>query len=435
MQETVDAAQDEYFEFIYVLRDDNQRRIQLSVGNHPTGLNEDGSYQSEGGAALVFSQEEKFGLVVALIYLYETSPNSVKPIVWGVFDSPADAAATDWFNRVILDFSRCCRASSLVDTTVIRSDRRRMQWLVLRSKILQMRGKFRVTTKVISSKPSWIRRVVRIGAALIGVLSFASVIATLSGVTVPGLWAMFQQSPPSNATPPPIASQQLAPVAVSASALSPNQEQPPPSTLPAVASVDMPVISGRYTFCPSADDQGNPKLLDFLYDVRTHASKVAFFDVQIGIDCVLNSELDYRAPFSRTEAPGGVNYFMQIPLLPNNNPGKAQQWISGERSLSVLRTLASDNGSMIAIHNGNDSRNLLSRFQPHVEGSTDILFGPYSIKESYDDDAITVNLDAPFLDSASHKRAAEIAKELSTAQVLQAIPSQSPKGTEGGQSL
>ncbi len=172
----------------------------------------------------------------------------------------------------------------------------------------------------------------------------------------------------------------------------------------------MPIISGWYTFCPSSGGESNLKLLDFLYDVRANAGKVAFFDVQIDIDCVLNSNPDYRATFNRVEEGGDVHYFMQVPLI-QDGVGEAGKWISGDRDHSILRDMYSDNGSAIAIHKGDDSRNLVSRFQPHVEGSNDILFGPYAIKESSDDDAITFDLNAPFLEAAASQQAAEISRE------------------------
>ena len=107
-----------------------------------------------------------------------------------------------------------------------------------------------------------------------------------------------------------------------------------------------------------------------------------------------------------------MNYLMRVPLVDKGNLTESKQWISGERNPATLWEMYSDNGSAIAIHNGDDSRNPLSRFQPHVEGMTDILFGPYSIKESYDDDAITFDLNASFLDRTALQQATAIAKEL-----------------------
>lgn len=163
------------------------------------------------------------------------------------------------------------------------------------------------------------------------------------------------------------------PAANSSQKAIPSQAEP--AITPAVIGVEMPVISGWYTFCPTAADQGSPKLLDLLYDVRANAGKVAFFDIQVDIDCVLGRQPDYDAAFSRLEDADEVIYLLRVSLVMDGDPVTPRQWISGKRDPSVLRTMYSDNGSAIAIHNGNDSRNPLSRFQPHVEGSNDILFG------------------------------------------------------------
>jgi hypothetical protein len=92
----------------------------------------------------------------------------------------------------------------------------------------------------------------------------------------------------------------------------------------------------------------------------------------------------------------------------------------------------SDNGSAIAIHNSNDSRNPLSRFQPHVEGSDDILFGPYVIKRSANDDAITFDLNAAFLDSAALQQATGIADGLSGARTRPAASTAPSSAAKGG---
>jgi hypothetical protein len=79
------------------------------------------------------------------------------------------------------------------------------------------------------------------------------------------------------------------------------------------------IISGWYTFCPSAAGESNPKLLDFLYDVRANAGKVAFFDVQVDIDCVLSRPPAYEAPFNRIDKGGDVTYLMRVPLISDGN--------------------------------------------------------------------------------------------------------------------
>lgn len=421
MRAAAEEARHDYFEYLYVHRDDDRRTIQLVAGNHPIPANDDGSLQMEGGAALVLSQDTQVGHVAVLIYPYETSGRAGKPLFWGFFDSPADAIAGKWLDRAVHDFARCCRASSVVDQTAYHSDRLRMRWLKLRSWALCLRGRLPGGPKMICTKPSWGRRIIAgvivALTTLTALLNLPSMVATLSGYTVPRLWALLYQDPTVDSAPPS-GSQ----VSGSRTANNPPKaipSQADPSITPAVAGVEMPVISGWYTFCPTAADQGSsPKLLDFLYDVRAHAGKVAFFDVQVDIDCVFGKQPDYEATFSRLDEAGEVLYLMRVPLIMDGDLVTPQQWLSGKRDPSALRSMYSDNGSAIAIHNGNDSRNPISRFQPHVEGSNDILFGPYAIKESSDDAAITFDLNASFLDSAALQQATIIAEELRAARAL-----------------
>ena len=67
MRAAAEEARHDYFEYLYVHRDDSRRTIQLFAGNHPIPSNDDGSPQTEGGAALVLSQDTQFGHVAALI--------------------------------------------------------------------------------------------------------------------------------------------------------------------------------------------------------------------------------------------------------------------------------------------------------------------------------------------------------------------------------
>ncbi|WP_432735560.1 hypothetical protein [Ralstonia solanacearum] len=120
-----------------------------------------------------------------------------------------------------------------------------------------------------------------------------------------------------------------------------------------------------------------------------------------------------------------MSYFLRVPSVMADDLASARKWIDGDRDSSALHAMYSDNGSMIAMHSENDSRNPLSRFQPHVEGSADILFGPYAIKESSDDDAITLDLNAPFLDTAALRQATAIADRLRGARPLPASSSSS----------
>lgn len=437
MRAAAEEARHDYFEYLYVHRDDEKRTVQLFAGNHPIATIDNCSLQTEGGAALVLSQDATFGHVAAFIYPYETTRSAAKPILWGLFDSPADATAGEWLNRAVHDFARCCRASSVVDQTAFRSDRLRIRWLRFRSWVLRLRGRVPGCTKLIRAKPSWGKRilagVVVVATSLAAILNLPSMLSTLSGYTVPQLLAKWRATPPigSAASPAPQALLPAIPSAASSSLKAPPMRVGPATASAAAAGIEMPVISGWYTFCPSSAGQASAKLLDFLYDVRANAGKVVFFDVQVDIDCVLGKQPDYTATFSRLEEADNVSYLLHVPLVKRGDLVTPGQWIDGGRDPSILRAMYSDNGSAIVIHNGNDSRNPLSRFQPHVEGSDDILFGPYAIKESSDDDAITFDLNAPFLDSPALQQATAIADRLHGIRALPAALS-SPPQRQGG---
>lgn len=407
MLATAEEAKHDYFEYLYVHRDDEKRTVQLFAGHHPISTEAEGRLQSEGGATLVLSQDTTFGHVATFIYPYETSRGTAKPILWGIFDSPADAAADKWLDRAVQDFARCCRASSIVDPTVYRSDRFRMRWLQLRSSWLHFRGRLPGGTPLIRAKPSWVRWAVGGAAALlIPFFDHLSAVSTLSGYSVPAVWEKWHSQPSKLTYPSP-----SAPSAASSPQEAISTQAVPAKALSAVGT-EMPVISGRYTFCPTTDAESSPKLLNFLYDVRANTGRVAFFDVRMSIDCVLGKEPDYEAMFGRRENSGGVGYFFQVPLVGAGDLAASRKWIDGRRDLSILHAMYSDNGSVIALHSGDDSRNPLSHFQPHVEGSVDILFGPYAIKESEDDAVITFDLNAQFLDTATLQQATAIAKRI-----------------------
>jgi len=431
MRTAAEDARQDYFEYLYVHRDDNQRTVQLVAGQHPISTNDDGSLQTEGGAALVLSQDSTFGHVASFIYPYETSRGPEKPILWGIFDSPADAAAGKWLDHAVHDFARCCRASSVVDQTVFRSDRLRMRWLRFRSWGLGLRGRLPCCTKLIRAKPSWIRRsvagLVFVATSLATILNLPSMLSTLSGYTVPALWAKWHSTPPADKAASST-HQALPPVAPSAASgpLTVIPAQPEPAIAPSTAGAEMHVISGRYTFCPTTSGQSSSKLLNLLYDVRTNAGRVAFFNVHVSIDCVLGKQPDYEAKFNRLDESGEVSYLLHVPLVRAGDFASSRQWIDGGRDFSILRSMYSDNGSIITIHRGDDGRNPLSRFLPHVEGSVDILFGPYAIKESSDDDVITLDLNAPFLDTAALQQATVIADRLRGARAIPAPSLPSP---------
>lgn len=410
MLATAEEAKHDYFEYLYVHRDDEKRTVQLFAGHHPISTEAEGRLQSEGGATLVLSQDTTFGHVATFIYPYETSRGTAKPILWGIFDSPADAAADKWLDRAVQDFARCCRASSIVDPTVYRSDRFRMRWLQLRSSWLHFRGRLPGCTQLIRTKPSWGRRVILALGAVFAMLethlNLPSMISTLSGYSVPVVWEKWHSQSSTLVNSSPSASS-----ATNSPQKSISTTTVPAKALPTVVT-EMPVISGRYTFCPSTDDESSQKLLNFLYDVRANAGKVVFFDVQMNIECILGKKPSYQAMFDRREITSGVGYFFQVPLIEVGDLTTPRKWIDGRRNLATLRDMYSDNGSVIALHSGDDSRNPISHFQPHVEGVVDILFGPYAIKESEDDAIISFDLNAQFLDTAALQQATAIAKRI-----------------------
>lgn len=387
----------DYFELLYVLRDDNARTVQLFAGKHPIGTSDRGKLLVEGGATFVVSQDRDLGHVAVLIYPYERDGSPSQPIHWGWFDGPGDVSTGNWLNDAVHDFARCCRASSAIDSTVMAADRRRMRWLQLRSRWLLLRARAPGGMKLINAQPSLLKRLGRFTAivftALAAILAVPSAISTLWGVTVPSLFNSWKSNSPA-----------------------PNPAVAPAGTIPsrksAPASIDMPIISGEYTFCASARDPANRKLMNLLYDVRAHAGKIAFFNVWIRIDCVLGQKQDYLAPFRRAQNDASVGYYFHVPLFAPGERVTAHKWLDGGRNPESLRAMYSDNGSAVLIHRTEDGRNPLSRFQPHVEGTADILFGPYAIKASEDDDALSYDLYAPTLDSAALQQASAIAATL-----------------------
>lgn len=401
----------DYFEFLYVHRDDQARTVQLFAGRHPTGTNDRGQLLIEGGAALVVSQDSSAGFAVVMIFPYEPEGQRAEPIHWAWFDGPESIAKGKWLDDAVVDFARCCRASSVVDTTVTTADYLRLHWLRLQSSWILLRARA-PGMKLISWKPSLLQRlwrwIVITFAALATVLAVPSALSTLWGITVPSLLNSRSEKPPTGSPAPAsetVAAQPVAPFLDSQTA--PGPVESVPTTL-----IEMPVISGEYTFCKDAGDTADQKLLNLLHDVRAQAGKIAFLNVRIRIDCVIGSEPDYDVPFRRSQDGNVVGYAFRLPTIAGREVEMAQLWLDGGRKPEALRAMYSDNGSWIVIHNADDGRNPLSRFQPHVEGMVDVLFGPYAIKASEDDAAVTFDLHAPSLDSAALQQAKNIADEL-----------------------
>lgn len=408
LQSKVKSAGD-YFEYLYVTRDDQHRTVQLFAGRHPIGTTDRGKLLVEGGAALVVSQDAASGNVYVLIYPYERDHKASQPIHWAWFDGPEDVLADSWLDQAAQDFAICCRASSIVDPTVKKADRIRMGWLQLKSRWMLLLIRFPGMANLCFKPTIWGRLwkiIAVLTAGTVGILAFSSSISTLSGITVPMFLKSWNANDSTNS-----ASSTIAPPSNPATPAS-APVGPIPITQSAPESGDMPIISGDYTFCTHTKDAASQKLLSLLYDVRSNAGKIAFFNVRIRVDCVLGSKQTEQKIFRRSQEDATVGYSFDVPLIPQGDTGKAKVWLDGERSPETLRAMYSDNGSAILVHRKEEGRNPLSRFQPHVEGQVDILFGPYAIKASEDDDALSYDLYAPTLDSAALQRASAVATHL-----------------------
>lgn len=207
----------DYFEFLYVRRDDQARTVELFAGRHPTGTTDRGQILIEGGAALVVSQDSSAGIAVVMIYPYEPQGQRAEPIHWAWFDGPESIAKGKWLDDAVVDFARCCRASSVVDTTVTTSDRLRMGWLRLRSSWILLRARA-PGMRLISYKPTILQRlwrwIVITFAALATVLAVPSALSTLWGITVPSLLNSRSEKPPTGSPAPAsetVAAQPVAP--------------------------------------------------------------------------------------------------------------------------------------------------------------------------------------------------------------------------------
>lgn len=382
-QVQADAAQD-YFESLRVHTDDAHRTVQLLSGSHVSGsLDANDTFEVEGGAALVVSQDQQFGHVAIFLYPYERQASAASTrILWALFDSPEDVT-NEWLDRAVSDFARVCRASSVVDETTDHSDRRRFFWLRCRSLWLRLVGRFPWWFPLVRSRPSLSRKAwLWIGGIVIGlgvILNVPSELATLFGVTVPQLWTAYRHAGKAASAP------------LGASAVA-----RPPS--------DMPVITGWYTFCPQDRTGASPRLLDLLYDIRQNAGKVAFFDVQVDVDCVMGTPFDPDAAFSRRAGEHSLTYSF--------GPGHAEQGeIDGGRPPIKPGQLVAENGTFVTILDDRDGRNALTRLGINAEGADDQLYGPYLIKADGEDAALTLKLSAPTLDSTMQDAATAIAAQ------------------------
>jgi hypothetical protein len=182
----------------------------------------------------------------------------------------------------------------------------------------------------------------------------------------------------------------------------------------------MPVITGWYTFCPQDRTGASPRLLDLLYDIRQNAGKVAFFDVQVDVDCVMGTPFDPGAAFSRKAAERSLTYSF--------GPGKAgQDDIDGGRPPVKPGQLVAENGTFVSVVDDRDGRNALTRLGINAEGADDELYGPYLIKADGEDAALTLSLSAPTLDSTMQDAATAIASQRRAAHENDPPPNGAPQ--------
>lgn len=428
-EEVALEEQEVYFERLRAFRDDAHRTVQLLTGIHVADKLSDISFVSEGGASLVISQDTTYGYVAILLYPYELSTDvgSEQPLLWGLFDSPADITP-ERLAMIIQSFARYCRVSSLVDKSGYRSDRLHVKWLRCRSIWLRFRGRLPFRPALIRTRRSFPAKAWSIFATvLVGiawVLNVPSQLATLVGTSVPQLWVSFHQAAAKPSAPSTVA---VAPVLISEPIAAPTAVAKTLSTSPEAASEpSMSVISGWYTFCPkTSQPEADSKLLNFLYDVQQNAGKTAFFDVQIDIDCVMGGQrapTDDRDPFARRVNGTAVEYGYHLPAVGRSDVARARRWLSGNRDLGMVHDLYSDNGSYIVVHEDADNRNAFSKLSLENEGADDIIFGPYSIKASTNDENLTYDLSAPTLDTRAEVKARKISQELKQGHLKDLAP-------------
>ncbi|MFJ1300666.1 hypothetical protein ACILG0_11910 [Pseudomonadota bacterium AL_CKDN230030165-1A_HGKHYDSX7] len=367
-----------HHERLYVSQDRSNRQIQISFGQHPVGTVPGGSaLATEGGAALVISQGAT-GAVAVFMYPYESelSHRKEKLIVWNVFDDPLDI--TDRvLKRAIVDFTCYARVSSVLDGGTP-ADRRRVNRLL-------RHDRFQSEAKVDAAKrteeearerkethPTWGARL-----ASYGPLVLFTIFGTI--VTIVGGWQPFvdQVRKLLDYTPTPL-------------------ERTPDAT--------MPVITGWYTFCPQDDSGASPKLSNLLYDIGQNAGKIAFFDVQIQVDCVMGSTSDPSAPIVRKVEEHSLTYSF-YPVSTN------RATVDGGRDRANLDRFLPDNGTSVRWLDDRNGRNALTSLGINLEGVNDALYGPYLIKARGDDASLSLELSAPTLDTAMQAAASVIAEQ------------------------
>ena len=341
-------------ENLYIWHDPEHRSVTLFAGQHPVGNSLTGTgTAAEGGAALTVSQAVD-GSVTVFLYPFssELMRRTEDRILWGHFQGP-DELRERTIKKAIADAARYWRVSSALDGGS-RFDRLRVDYLLLKAQLHEA-----------VSKRSWLAKTVKIGAWLVGAISFLSALATLGGTSVPQLWSRLH-----------------------------------PST-----KVTMPVITGWYTFCPQDKTGASPKLLDLLYDVRQNAGRIVFFDVQVDVACVMETPFEPGATFSRKVEERSLTYSFSL--------GKrSEEDFASTHPGMKLDELIPDNGTLLTVLDDSDGRNAFTRLAINAEGADDVLYGPYLIKASGEDAFLTLTLSAPTLDSTMQDAATTTASQL-----------------------
>lgn len=375
------AAQAEtagHHERLYVSQVRPNRSIQLFFGQHPVGTVPGGKGLAiEHGATLVLSQGPT-GAIAVFLYPYESevSHRQEKLIVWGVFDDPLEITER-LLKRAIADFTSYARVSSVLDGGTP-ADRRRVNRLL-------RRDHFQSKAKVDAAKraeeeacereekhPTW-------GARLANCLPIVlfSIIGTI--VTVVSGWQ-----------PSVDQLRKWQGYTVSTSGQMPD--------------ATMPVITGWYTFCPQDDSGASPRLLNLLYDIGQNVGKVAFFDVQVQVDCVMGTASGPPAPIARTVEEYSLTYRFD-PVSTSRTA------LDGGRASANLDRFLPDNGTLVSVRDDRDGHNALTSLGINLEGVNDALYGPYLIKARGEDASLSLELSAPALDTAMQAAASTIAQQ------------------------
>ncbi len=375
------AAQAEtagHHERLYVSQDRPNRSIQLFFGQHPVGSVPGGrGLATERGAALVLSQGPT-GAIAVFLYPYESevSRRQEKLIVWDVFDDPLEITERV-LKRAIADFTCYARVSSVLDGGTP-ADRRRVNRLLRRDHFqseANVDAAKRAEEEVRERKEkqqTWGARLANYGPIVL-LMIFGTI------VTVVGGWDPFVDK-----------------LRKWGGDTIPSSGQMPDAT--------MPVITGWYTFCPHDDSGASPRLLNLLYDIGQNAGKVAFFDVQVQVDCVMAIKFDPSAPMARTVSEHSLTYHF-------NSASTSGTTVDGGRDSRNLDQFLPDNGTSVRVLEDRDGRNAMTRLGINLEGVDDELYGPYLIKARGEDASLSLELSAPTLDTAMQAAASAIAQQ------------------------